>query len=105
MTQFCVYKNPSKHTSKSFPYLIDIQSNLLADLTTRIVIPLSRQALLRNQTLTRLTPVVTYNGDDYLLMTPQISSLPANVLSKPIGTLAQMRDDIIAAIDFSIAGV
>lgn len=45
MAQFNAYENPSKASKRAYPYLLDIQSNLLEDLSTTIAIPLSQHAL------------------------------------------------------------
>ena len=42
MAQFDVYSNPSRHTQKVFPYIVDIQNSVISDIATRIVIPLGR---------------------------------------------------------------
>lgn len=34
MAQFVAYENPNKATKNAYPYLLDIQSNLLDDLRT-----------------------------------------------------------------------
>lgn len=40
MAQFDVYLNPNPDTSKSIPYLLDVQADLLDTLATRVVAPL-----------------------------------------------------------------
>ena len=45
MAQFKAYENPNKATRKTYPYLLDIQSNLLDDLRTTVVIPLCATSL------------------------------------------------------------
>jgi toxin CcdB len=52
-----------------------------------------------------LTPLINYQNESFILLTPQIASMPANLLKNPVGTLAPMRDEIIAAIDFAITGI
>lgn len=42
MPQFDVYANPSASTKRMYPYLLDIQSDTLSALATRIVVPLGR---------------------------------------------------------------
>ncbi|WP_235965165.1 CcdB family protein [Sediminihaliea albiluteola] len=56
--------------------MLDVQSSLLTDLTTRIVIPLGRHAAFSGQAMQGLTPVVTFADQELLLLTPQISSVP-----------------------------
>ena len=41
MPQFAVYKNRNEATRGRFPLLLDVQSDLLEPLKTRIVVPLS----------------------------------------------------------------
>ncbi len=47
MTQFDFFKNTNHSTKALYPCLIEIQSNLLSDLQTTVVIPLTpiRQAI------------------------------------------------------------
>ncbi len=47
MSQFFVYENPNRDTKKAYPLLLDIQSNLIEDLTPTVVIPLA----LKNQSV------------------------------------------------------
>lgn len=42
MGQFWAYTNPNPATRDSYPFLLEIQSNLLRDLRTTVVIPLTR---------------------------------------------------------------
>lgn len=105
MAQFDVYRNPSKATSAHYPYLVDIQSPYISEIATRIVIPLGYLSSFSNEAMSGLTPQLTYQNDELLLLTPQISSIPAKQLANPIGSLAHFRDQIIDAIDFAIAGI
>ncbi len=104
MPQFDVYANPSASTKRMYPYILDIQSDTLSALATRIVVPLGRASFLEGEKLTRLTPTVTIDSEELLILIPQIASLPASILKRPIGTLEHMRDEIVAALDFAIVG-
>ena len=105
MAQFDVYINPSQSSRERFPYLVDIQSPFIADIATRIVLPLGNASLFNNQAMARLTPEITYQGEKLLLLTPQISSVPARLLTERIGSLSHFREHIIRSLDFAIAGV
>ena len=104
MAQFDVYKNTGSNTSKRFPFLVDIQSNFLTNLATRIVIPLGIAVVLDRNTMGKLTPLIKYQEDELLLMTNQIFTIQARLLDDPIGSLSDSRQIILDALDFAIAG-
>ena len=105
MSQFDVYINPSKKNREAYPYIIDIQSELISDIATRIVIPMGKLSHFRNERMAGLTPAIEYADEQFVLLTPQIASIPSNLLKKPIGSVESLRDKIIAAIDFAITGI
>lgn len=105
MAQFDVYANPSNTTKTHYPYLVDIQSTLLTDLATRIVIPLGKRSAFGGQTMQGLTPEITFDEQELLLLTPQISSVPEKRLKNPVGSLSHFRDQIVAALDLAITGI
>jgi toxin CcdB len=105
MSQFDVYINPSKNTRGTFPYIVDIQSPVISDIVTRMVIPLGRIKDFKNEKMQGLTPELNYDGETLLLLTPQIASIPSKFLKSPIGSLSHFRDEIIAAMDFAITGI
>jgi len=105
MAQFDVYKNPSSSTKKLYPYLVDIQNPLISEIATRIVIPLGRHSHFKNQIMKSLTPEINFNNDKLVLLTPQISAMPANLLKTPVGSLSHSRHEIISSLDFAITGV
>ena len=105
MGQFDVYPNPNPRTRDAYPYLVDIQSPLISELSTRIVIPLGKRSRFGNNAIVGLTPEIDYGGEQLLLLTPQIASMPAKLLQDPIGTLNHMRAEIIASLDFAVSGV
>ncbi len=105
MAQFDIYVNPNKTNRTAYPYLVDVQNPVISDIATRIVIPLGKAELLRNRKMGRLTPEVEYHGERLLLLTPQITSVPANVLKSPVGSLENLRDNIVSALDFAVTGI
>lgn len=105
MAQFDVYKNPNNRTLKFFPYILDIQHSAISELKTRMVLPIGRFEYFRNETLNSLTPVVEYESEKLVILTPQIANMPTSLLGKPIGTLEHMHQDIINALDFAITGI
>jgi len=69
------------------------------------VIPLGKLSDFRNESMTKLTPTIEYENDQFVLLTPQIASIPSSLLKNPIGSVDTLRDEIIAAIDFAITGI
>ncbi len=105
MAQFDVYQNPSPNTHDLFPYVIDIQNPIIADISTRIVVPLGKQIYFKGGGMIGLTPEINYEGETLLLLIPQIASIPSNTLKSPVGSLMHYREEIIAALDFAITGI
>ena len=104
MPQFTVYRNKSPRTKSTFPFLVDVQSDLLDQLQTRVVIPLTRTAGLAKKPLSHLTPALTFDGESYVLMTPQLAGVARTDLGTPAGSLAGERQAIVAAMDFLLTG-
>ena len=104
MAQFDVYVNPSQSSRAFYPYLVDIQTPYIAELATRIVIPLGLYSAFGGEAMKGLTPIITFEDEKLLLLTPQMASLPTKRLHDPIGTLAHLRDRIIGAVDFALTG-
>ena len=86
------------------PYVIDLQSDQLRDLPTRMVAPLAQQddGL---KAIRRLTPVVEFAGMRLVLMIHLAAAVPTNVLKEPVGSLDHRRDEIVAALDFLFTGI
>jgi toxin CcdB len=104
VAQFSVYRNKNPRTKATFPYLVDIQSDLLDPLNTRVVIPMSKSPALTRMPVSHLTPQVAFNGDRYVLMTPQLAGIGRADLGAHAGTLTDERPVIMAAIDFLLTG-
>jgi toxin CcdB len=104
VAQFSVYRNKNAHTKATFPLLVDVQSDLLEPLNTRVVIPMTKAPALTRKPVSHLTPEVSFNGDRYLLMTPQLAGIGRAELGPQAGTLVDERQIILAAIDFLLTG-
>lgn len=104
MPQFDVYENPDPRTRRGFPFFVNIQSDLLADAGTVVVIPLASKSAF-DRPLSRLNPVFRIRGVDAVLVPQQIAGVSKKSLSRPVASLAQSRDQIVAAIDVLIVGV
>ena len=100
MARFDLYANPDDETRRLAPYLLDVQSVHVGILPTRIVIPLRHTSDLGfSGKPSDLLPVFEINGEDYFLDTPAMSAVPLNALRRRIGSLADQREAILAALD------
>lgn len=105
MAQFDVYNNPSKATRKTYPYILDIQNDVISEIATRIVVPLADNRYMSSEEIKRLTPKINYEDKELLILIPQIASMSTKPLKNPIGSLSHLRDEIITALDFAITGI
>lgn len=105
MSQFELYKNNDKSTATAYPYFVDIQSELLDTLNTRLVIPLTPVELLKKKVPSHLCPLININEGDFVILTHQMASIPTKNLKEPVNELSTFRNEIISAIDFLITGI
>ena len=104
MAQFSVYRNKNPRTKAAFPLLVDVQSDLLEPLSTRVVVPLTKVAALTKKPVSYLNPEISFSGELYVLMTPQLAGVNRSELGPIAGTLADERQMILAALDFLLTG-
>ncbi len=103
MAQFDVYRNPDPSTSKLFPYVVDLQAGLLDRLSTRVVAPLASNAATPTP-LTRLNPSFEIEETTVVLSTQELAGVPRAILGEVVASVADRRDDIVAALDLLFAG-
>jgi toxin CcdB len=103
--QFTLYKNKNPRTRMLYPYLLDLQAPLLEPLQTRVVAPLVKASALQKKGIDRLTPAVTFDGEKYLLLIPQLSGIAKADLGARAGDLSRYREEIVGALDFAFLGV
>ena len=99
-----MYANSNPKTKGSVPYLLDVQSDLLDSLATRVVIPLIVTTKVR-QPITRLNPTFEIEGTEVLMSTPELAGVPRSTLGPLVKSLKEHRADIINALDVLITGV
>lgn len=81
------------------PYLLDVQADLLDVLPTRLVIPLLPVGEVGAR-VDRLHIPVEVEGRALVLATNLLSSVRRDQLGPKVGSLADRRDEIVAAVDF-----
>jgi toxin CcdB len=105
MPQFAVYKNRNTETRGRFPLLLDVQSDLLEPLSTRVVVPLSPVASARDVVMKQLAPILTIDGKQYVMLTPQLAGVSTRELGQSIGNAMTERATIMAGLDLLITGI
>ncbi len=102
MAQFDLFANPR---SKTYPYLLDVQADLLRDLASRVVVPLAPLSKLRGKPLARLNPLVSIAGRDHAALFQELAAIPRKMLRSPVGNLQSRRAELVAALDLLFTGV
>lgn len=99
MARFDIYENPGRNKA-NIPYLVEVQSNVISGLATRVVIPLRQLAVFSKLTLpSDLFPLIVIDGKEYFLDTPQLGAIPSNELKIKAGSAQDYRFEIQAALD------
>jgi toxin CcdB len=102
MAQFDVYR--FKPAGAKAVHVIDLQSDMLEGLATRIVAPLYPLEP-QSRPILRLNPTVQVDGKAFYLATQELTAVRVKSLGKPVASLAEKRDELIAALDFLITGI
>lgn len=104
MHQFDVYENTDDDTSEAYPYFVDVQTELLDVLSSRVVIPLTSASPDKNLP-NNICPKVEIDGRPFHLLTYQITTVSSSFLTKKEGSLLLNRTDIINSVDFLFSGI
>ena len=98
MTQYSVFRNP-----EGAGFLLDVQSDLLDEFNTRVVVPLLPQGAAPSAA-NRLNPVFDIGGEAHVMMTQYLAAIPAGMLTAPVGNLSQRSDSVTGALDMLFHG-
>ncbi|NQU65854.1 MAG: CcdB family protein [SAR324 cluster bacterium] len=104
MPQFTVYENINDLSQKIYPYLLDVQNDLLEGLNTRVVIPMCLPSTIGKKAINNLSPQLEIQGNIYTLLTPQLAGIPISELGPAVCNLSESRFEIIKALDFLFTG-
>jgi toxin CcdB len=103
MRQFDVFANPFPRSRGRQPFLVALQSDLLArSLDTVVVAPL--EASEHGKYADRLNPQIAIEDKVFRLIAQEIVTVRKSVLGETRGSLARERDQIIAALDLLFTG-
>ncbi len=98
MARYDVFPNPV-----GAGFLLDVQSDLLDDLNTRVVVPLLPDSK-KVKVVRKLNPVFSIDGKEYAMFTHLMASVPSSRLTGPRTNLLDRHDEIIEALDMLFQG-
>jgi len=103
MAQFDVYANTNPETRQTIPYLLDVQVDLLDNLSTRVVVPLIAVSTM-GKAAKHLNPQFKIEKTKVVMSTAELAGVTMNILGMKICSLKEQRNEIIAALDFLFTG-
>ncbi len=103
--QFDVYENPSPRMRDQYPFVVDVQSNLLGGLATRMVVPLALTALTAKELPRRLCPVFTVRRKSLMLVPFEAAPLDKRLLKTEVSSIRDRAGEIVAAMDAVMSGI
>ncbi len=103
MAQFDVYANPMADQRARIPYWLDLQSDHIAQLQTRVIIPL-RTPTTTGPRIEGLQPMVTVGKQSLCADVPSLASFPARLLKNPVARIEAQRHELVTALDYLISG-
>jgi toxin CcdB len=99
MSRFDIFANPGKNRH-NIPYLVDVQSNVISGLGTRVVVPLRPLSTFPSMALpTDLFPIIAVNGEDHVMDTPQLGAFPLSELKINVASGGAYQFEIQSALD------
>ena len=98
MKRFDVYKS-----SNGSGYLLDVQSDILSGLNTRVVVPLMLSSE-SPQPAGRLNPIFQINSETTVMATQFIAAVPESELKHRIINLNSFHHEITDALDMLFTG-
>lgn len=104
MGPLVVYNNADPKSQKLIPFLLDVQSEVLSALETRMVVPLYLRSAGKLHPISRLTPIVIFQRKTLIAMVPEMAGIGKRHLGPVVGQLPEPRSDLLAAIDLLISG-
>jgi toxin CcdB len=103
--QFDVYPNPSPRMRELYPYVVDVQSDLLDALATRMVVPLATTRLSPQALPQALCPLLDVNRQSLMLVPFEAAALDKRLLKTPAASLKHQASRIISAMDAVLSGI
>jgi toxin CcdB len=98
VARYDVYANPTAAERKHTPYFVDVQNEYIDGLSTRVMIPLRREAVFGPRAR-NLHPLLEVLGENVVLDTAALGAVPLSELRAPIASLQERRAEVQEALD------
>jgi toxin CcdB len=99
--QHDLFVHPNSRMRASYPLVVVLQADV-AEGDGRIVAPLSRSI---TEPPSRMRPLIHHDGDQFIVIMRLLGLLPVRLLRRPVGSIAQYRDDLTRALDWLFFGI
>lgn len=103
MARFDVHENQNPATALIAPFLLDVQTDLLEDLATRVVVPLFRAESV-GKAASFLNPMFIVNDVPVVMSTAEQAAVPTSALGVKVQNLKDRQEEILNALNFLLAG-
>jgi len=104
MSRLTVYRNPTRSEWRHTPYLLDVQTDFIESLATRVVVPLRVRDGFPTP-LDVLNPIFEIAGKHVVMDTAALAALPRAALRTDVTSLRERRFEIDNALDFLFQGI
>ena len=101
--QFHLYASGGPSEGRT-PYLLDLQSDLLSDLTTRLVAPVRNGRDYSFPRIEKLHLSFDLDGKEHVIFISEMAAVPVDYLSSLRGELKKMKTEILSSLDFMLTG-
>ena len=100
MAQFDIYRR----RDGGLEFLLDLQDEMLENLSTRVVAPLAPLATV-GPPMKTLNPQISVGGVQYVLLTHLLAAIPTGALGELAGSARPQGAEIIGAINLLFTGI
>ena len=104
MLQFDAFPHPVASLRCIYPLAVNLRSALIAPGEDTVIAPLVPRREFPEMP-GRLSPVVTIDEDEYVVIIEKLTTVPVHSLSRRIANLSSHRESLLGAVDLLFFGV
>ena len=104
MAQFDIHKNPNPAARKHAPFVVDLQSDHLRHVATRLCAPI-KSIKAASRPIEGVMPEIEIGGKRFRIYMQELAAVPAALLGPSTATAAAYRFQLISAVDLLVSGI